>query len=45
LPATVGTDFHGFNGDAYQAPRTNLDLRYLEKLGSRITWPALENTG
>jgi hypothetical protein len=42
LVATVGTDFHGFNGDAYQAPKTIIDQRYLERLGSRIEWPALE---
>ena len=38
---TVGTDFHGFNGDEYAAPKTEVDARYLEKLGSRIEWPAV----
>jgi len=38
---TVGTDFHGFNGDDYTAPKTAVDPRYLETLGSRIEWPAI----
>jgi predicted metal-dependent phosphoesterase TrpH len=38
---TVGTDFHGFNGDAYAAPRAVVDARYLETLGSRIEWPVV----
>jgi predicted metal-dependent phosphoesterase TrpH len=42
LIATVGTDYHGFHGDAYQAPRQAIDPRYLEKLGNRIRWPAME---
>jgi predicted metal-dependent phosphoesterase TrpH len=45
LVATVGTDYHGFNGDAYQAPKVVIDQRYLERLGSRIQWPALEKAG
>jgi 3',5'-nucleoside bisphosphate phosphatase len=45
LVATVGTDYHGFNGDAYQAPKVVIDQRYLEQLGSRIEWPALEKAG
>ncbi|HEY8736891.1 MAG TPA: PHP domain-containing protein [Candidatus Dormibacteraeota bacterium] len=42
LLMTVGTDFHGFNGEAYEAPRVMIDGRYLEKLGARISWPAME---
>ncbi len=42
LLMTVGTDYHGFNGDAYAAPRVTIDVRYLEKLGSRVHWPVLE---
>jgi len=42
LLMTVGTDYHGFNGDDYVAPKTVIDLRYLEKLGSRVEWPAVE---
>ena len=38
---TVGTDYHGFYGDDYAAPRTVVDARYLETLGSRIEWPAV----
>jgi 3',5'-nucleoside bisphosphate phosphatase len=45
LLMTVGTDYHGFNGDAYQAPKRMIDIRYLEKLGSRIQWPAVEKAG
>jgi 3',5'-nucleoside bisphosphate phosphatase len=42
LLMTVGTDYHGFNGDDYVAPKTVIDIRYLEKLGSRVHWPAVE---
>jgi predicted metal-dependent phosphoesterase TrpH len=42
LLMTVGTDYHGFNGDAYAAPTVSIDRRYLEKLGSRIQWPLME---
>ena len=42
LLMTVGTDYHGFNGDDYVAPKTVIDIRYLEKLGSRVEWPAVE---
>ncbi len=42
LLMTVGTDYHGFNGDDYVAPRVVIDARYLEKLGSRIRWPVME---
>lgn len=45
LLMTVGTDYHGFNGDDYQAPKKVIDIRYLEKLGSRIQWPAVEKAG
>jgi len=45
LLMTVGTDFHGFNGDDYQAPKQVIDIRYLEKLGSRVQWPAVEKAG
>ena len=45
LLMTVGTDFHGFNGDDYQAPKKVIDVRYLEKLGHRIEWPAVEKAG
>jgi len=45
LLMTVGSDYHGFNGDDYEAPRTLIDIRYLEKLGSRVEWPALEKAG
>ncbi|HEV3095541.1 MAG TPA: PHP domain-containing protein [Candidatus Dormibacteraeota bacterium] len=45
LLMTVGTDFHGFNGDDYQAPKQVIDIRYLEKLGKRVQWPALEQAG
>ena len=41
LLTTVGSDYHGFNGDDYVAPRQLIDVRYLEKLGSRIEWPAV----
>ena len=42
LLMTVGTDYHGFNGDDYVAPKRVIDIRYLEKLGSRVEWPAVE---
>ncbi|HEY0493348.1 MAG TPA: PHP domain-containing protein [Candidatus Dormibacteraeota bacterium] len=42
LLMTVGTDYHGFNGDAYIAPTVEIDGRYLERLGQRIQWPLLE---
>ena len=42
LLMTVGTDYHGFNGDDYVAPKQVIDIRYLEKLGSRVEWPAVE---
>jgi predicted metal-dependent phosphoesterase TrpH len=45
LLMTVGTDYHGFHGDDYQPPRKVIDPRYLEKLGSRIQWPAVEKAG
>ncbi len=45
LLATVGTDYHGFNGDAYQAPTALIDRRYLDRLGDRIEWPAMEKAG
>ena len=45
LLMTVGSDYHGFNGDDYEAPRKLIDIRYLEKLGSRVEWPALEKAG
>jgi predicted metal-dependent phosphoesterase TrpH len=45
LLMTVGSDFHGFNGEAYAAPRKVIDIRYLEKLGSRVQWPALQKAG
>ena len=45
LMMTVGSDFHGFNGEAYEPPRTMIDPRYLERLGPRIIWPALEQAG
>ncbi|TMD14209.1 MAG: PHP domain-containing protein [Chloroflexi bacterium] len=45
LPTTVGTDFHGFKDEAYEAPRISLDPRYLDRLRPRIEWPALEATG
>ena len=45
LLMTVGTDYHGFNGDDYQAPKKMIDIRYLERLGARIQWPAVERAG
>ena len=45
LLMTAGTDYHGFNGDDYQAPEHVIDLRYLEKLGTRVQWPAVEQAG
>jgi len=44
LFATVGSDYHGFNGEPYQVPKQVIDQRYLERLGSRIEWPALAAT-
>ncbi len=41
LLATVGSDHHGFNGESYEVPKRTLDPRYLERLGSRVQWPAL----
>jgi len=45
LLMTVGSDYHGFNGDDYEAPRKLIDIRYLEKLGSRVEWPVVEKAG
>lgn len=45
LLMTVGTDYHGFHGDDYVAPKTIIDVRYLDKLGARIQWPAMEKAG
>lgn len=45
LLMTVGSDYHGFNGDDYEAPKKLIDLRYLEKLGSRVEWPVVERAG
>jgi predicted metal-dependent phosphoesterase TrpH len=45
LLMTVGTDYHGFNGADYEAPKTVIDIRYLEKLGARVQWPAVEQAG
>lgn len=45
LLATVGTDYHGFNGDAYNPPTAVIDHRYLDRLGDRIEWPAMEKAG
>jgi 3',5'-nucleoside bisphosphate phosphatase len=45
LLMTVGTDYHGFNGDDYQAPKRVIDIRYLDKLGARIEWPVVEKAG
>jgi predicted metal-dependent phosphoesterase TrpH len=42
LPRTVGTDFHGFNEEAYTAPKNQLDPRYLERIWDRVEWPALK---
>ena len=42
LIPTVGTDYHGFNGDDYVAPQVEIDERYLDRLGHRIQWPVLE---
>src|SRR5256885_1330659 len=36
LLMTVGSDYHGFNGDDYEAPKKLIDIRYLEKLGARV---------
>jgi 3',5'-nucleoside bisphosphate phosphatase len=45
LFATVGSDYHGFNDEAYEVPKHLIDQRYLERLGARIDWPALEAAG
>lgn len=45
LIPTVGTDYHGFNGDDYIAPQVEIDERYLARLGQRIQWPVLEEAG
>ena len=45
LLMSVGTDYHGFNGDDYEAPKKVIDIRYLERLGSRVQWPLLEKAG
>jgi predicted metal-dependent phosphoesterase TrpH len=45
LPTTAGSDFHGFNNEPYEVPRTAIDPRYLERLGARIEWPALAQAG
>ncbi|HYS29656.1 MAG TPA: PHP domain-containing protein [Candidatus Limnocylindria bacterium] len=44
LIATVGSDYHGFKGERYDVPKQMIDQRYLERLGARIEWPALEAT-
>ncbi len=41
LLMTVGSDYHGFKDEPYEVPRQTLDPRYLERLGSRIRWPAI----
>jgi len=45
LLMTVGTDYHGFNGSDYEAPQRVIDIRYLDKLGGRVQWPAVEQAG
>jgi 3',5'-nucleoside bisphosphate phosphatase len=45
LLMTVGTDYHGFLGADYEAPRKVIDFRYLETLGPRIQWPAVDKAG
>jgi len=45
LLMTVGTDYHGFNGDDYEAPKKLIDIRYLERLGDRVQWPVVEKAG
>jgi len=45
LLMTVGSDYHGFNGDDYEAPKKLIDIRYLEKLGPRVEWPVVEKAG
>jgi predicted metal-dependent phosphoesterase TrpH len=42
LPRTTGTDFHGFNDEAYAPPSKPIDRRYLERVWTRVEWPALE---
>jgi hypothetical protein len=45
LLTTVGSDYHGFNGEDYDAPKKLIDIRYVERLGSRVQWPVLEKAG
>lgn len=45
LFATVGSDYHGFKDEAYEVPRQVLDHRYLERLGTRVDWPAMAAAG
>ena len=45
LLMTVGSDYHGFNGGDYEAPKKVIDIRYLDKLGARVQWPAVEQAG
>jgi predicted metal-dependent phosphoesterase TrpH len=45
LLTTVGSDFHGFKGEEYEVPKRLIDIRYLDRLGSRIQWPALQKAG
>jgi 3',5'-nucleoside bisphosphate phosphatase len=45
LLMTVGSDYHGFNGEDYEVPKKLIDTRYLEKLGSRVEWPVVEKAG
>jgi len=45
LLMTVGSDYHGFNGGDYEAPKKVIDIRYLDKLGARVEWPAVEQAG
>src|SRR5438045_1214396 len=42
---TDGTEYAGFNGDDYEAPKTIIDIRYLERLGDRVQWPVMEKAG
>lgn len=44
LFATVGSDYHGFNGEGYEVPKHVIDPRYLDQLGARIDWPAMAAT-
>jgi predicted metal-dependent phosphoesterase TrpH len=45
LMMTVGSDYHGFNGDDYEAPLKVIDIRYLERLGARVQWPVVQRAG